>query len=33
MFDAKHQREAAIFRYTCRNEENELLNPQTLEKK
>ena len=32
MFDAKHQREAAIFPCTCRNKKKEHLNPQTLEK-
>ena len=31
MFDAKHQREAAIFRFTCRNKKKDHLNPQTLE--
>ena len=30
MFDAKRQREAAIFRCTCRNKKTERLNAQTL---
>ena len=31
-FDAKHQREAAIFRCTCRNKKKRtFLNPQTIE--
>ena len=29
MFDAKRQREAAIFRCSCRNKKKEHLNPQT----
>ena len=31
MFDAKRQREAAMFRCTCRNKKKGHLNPQTLE--